>query len=201
MQQLDQALESTELRSLRSFNTTYLIITQNVSARFGKHYFDSDHRMQIFDILFAKYYFDALYHFVRHRTCAPAWELLFTQCQKNKLMRWQYLALGVNAHVNNDLPLALQASNFGQAYYTDFQKINQIIYQSIPSVVRSFQEQNYIINWLKNNGVFAYQPILKLIIKCWRSNAWEAHHRLQQGQITPDQIAQKAMRVGKIFIM
>ncbi|GIW59345.1 MAG: hypothetical protein KatS3mg087_0411 [Patescibacteria group bacterium] len=84
MQQLDQALESTELQNLRAFNTTYLIITQSVSAQFDKHYFDSDHRMQVFDILFAKYYFDALYNFVHHQPCAPAWELLFSHCQKKQ---------------------------------------------------------------------------------------------------------------------
>lgn len=146
MQQLNQSLQHSNLHNLRVFNTTYLLITQAVYTKFGQQYFDDDKRMAQFDILFAQYYFDALYNFANNQPCAPAWQLLFTQCQKNKLMQWQYLALGVNAHVNNDLPLTLHDFQPEHTYLHDFQKINQLIYQCIPEVVHSFQEQNYIIN-------------------------------------------------------
>lgn len=199
MQQLNKTLVDTNLHNLLAFNNTYLIITQAVFQEFGTQFFQDNQRMEKLDIIFAKYYFDALHDYVQGAECAPAWKMLFDACKRNNLYQWQYMALGVNAHVNNDLPFTLYDANFGPDYQTDFNRINRILFQQIQNVVRSLNEKNHVLNILENNLVYLYRYGLSTIISKWRTSAWQNYQTLLQQPDHKTLISRNAARVATYF--
>jgi hypothetical protein len=199
MEYINNALISTHLFNAIIFNKTYLIITQAVAKEFGSEYFDDDSIMEQFDITFAKYYFNALNNYINNQNCPPSWKILFDSCQNNNLMQWQYMALGVNAHVNNDLALALHEANYGQSYKNDFIKVNDIINKQIPKVVHSFSETNTYINKFKNSLLSIYSPLLRYTIQNWRKNSWLTYTKLLKGQTNIEQIEQDSLKIGLVL--
>lgn len=199
MQQLSQALAHTELHNLRAFNTTYLIITQAVAQKFGQHFFANDRNMEKLDLIFAQYYFDALFAYTQGNTCAPAWRLLFDSCKRNNLHQWQYMGLGVNAHVNHDLPFTLRNADLGPSYLSDFNKINGILFQQIPSVVHSFKEKNPQLEFIKNKTASIYRYGLIIIIRSWRANAWQNYLKLIEPSDQTDKITANAVQIAHHF--
>ncbi len=85
MELLQAELESSDLRNLRFFNRTYLLITLAVQNKLGAHFLDNDQRMVNFDIAFAKYYFDALREYCLNKQIAPAWQQCFESARSKKL--------------------------------------------------------------------------------------------------------------------
>lgn len=196
---INQISKDTSFENIFAFNNTYLIITEIVKAKMDTGYFDDDKRMEKFDIIFAQYYFDALHSYLEGATCPSSWRVLFDAAKSNTSMQWQYMALGVNAHVNNDLALALYDADFGSQYKNDYLKVNTIIFKTIKQVVESFTEMNPIINQIKNNSVQLYSPILYLLIKNWRLNAWNNFEKLKQGTITKNQIENKSLNLATLI--
>jgi len=196
MQSLDQELSNTNLQNLKYFNTAYQIITQNVANQFQTNYFQSDTNMQNFDICFAKYYFNALNSFINLGKSDPAWQLLFENCSKNNLIKTQYLALGINAHVNNDLAFAIDDTKNNLVPETDYLKINQIIRDSIRQVFTSYKEI-FILENIKNITLPLTSPLLSSIIPKWRLNAWQNSLSLAKGDKSRDHIKKEAYKMAK----
>lgn len=197
MESLHQELLGSSLENLRAFNSTYLIITKGVIARIGTNFFNNDNAMELFDTRFAQYYFDALKNYCDSRPTARAWEILFDSCLNNNLFQFQYMALGVNAHVNNDLALTLYDIKVND--YHDYLKINDVIAQSISSVVLSFHEKSPAIEYCKNNLRDIYRLILVIIIRKWRKEAWNNYKILNNHSGYKYEIELNAARIAKIL--
>jgi hypothetical protein len=180
------------------FNTTYSIITTNVIAKMGKGYFDDDVRMNTLDVVFGRYYFQALKQYVDKKDCPPAWETLFT-AHENNHFAFVHMALGVNAHVNNDLPLTLYEVDPQDAYRKDYDLVNTIIDQSIEEVVNSFSEQQRYLEITKNNSKL-YYGFLSLLIQKWRIGAWDNYQKLKLGSTSQKEIEQKAHNISQKLI-
>jgi hypothetical protein len=196
MQSLEEELQDSDLQNLRYFNTTYLIITQNVSSKFHTNYFQNDTAMNSFDICFAKYYFEALNSFVKSQNSDPAWQILFESCKKNNLLKTQYLSLGVNAHVNNDLAFSIEDSKANPVPESDYQKINHIITSSLHQVFKSYKEVGPL-NSLKNISLPIIKPVLSNIIKNWRDKAWHNSISLANGTKSRDHVKKEALHIAK----
>ncbi|MDQ3099265.1 MAG: DUF5995 family protein [bacterium] len=194
MDALNNELLHSNMQNLRAFNTTYLIITKAVEARLGSGYFEDDASMPLFDIIFAQYYFYALKDYLQDKEVAPAWRILFDACKKNNLFQIQYMAIGVNAHVNNDLPLSL--SDMDKNNYQDYLKINHVISNAIPEVISSIKEKNIVIENIENNLLFVYKPFLAFLIKKWRHSAWQQYALLKENRIVKSQIEIRAKKIA-----
>ncbi len=180
MEELQHELANSSLAPLEYFNQTYLIISKHVFAKMGTGHFSDNDVMNNFDINFAHYYFNALKNYVDNKKTTPAWKVTFDFCKTDTPLPLIYLALGANAHVNNDLPLSLLDS-VGQAdFKQDYDKVNKIITDSIPEVVTYVHEPTF------------YSPFMAFLIKRWRSKAWKNYISLKQNTITKVSIEQKA---------
>lgn len=175
LEKLDDEVSGTNFANLRAFNHTYLIITRNVMRKLGTGFFSNDVTMQKLDINFAQYYFDALHNYVRVAKVPPLWQKLFNGVTQNKHFQFIYMAMGVDAHVNNDLALSLFAIKPNAAFKNDFDKINMIIMDSLREVVISLQEDVGLLEYGKNNFLIIYAPVLSIIIRRWRENAWHTY--------------------------
>lgn len=94
-------------------------------------------------IRFAGYYFDALDRFERGAEPPPAWAYAFHVAVRRQGFLLQDVLLGMNAHVNNDLPLVVAEILRGEQDETsvfrtvrrrfDHDQINRILHQVIPT--------------------------------------------------------------------
>ena len=196
---LEKELENTDLHNLRAFNHTYLIITKAVAAKLNTGYFQDDLQMEQLDINFAYYYFNALYNYIHKKSVPPSWKLLFDACKQGNKYQFIYMALGVNAHVNNDLGQSLNDVIKNIKYREDFDKVNQIIHNNTKEVVEWLDEKSSIIDHLKNIFQPLYAFVLDFIIRKWRDYAWKNFLELQGHKITKDQIEQNALGIGIIL--
>lgn len=193
---LQKELTGTDMENLRAFNKTYFIITTNVFNQLGKRYFRDEDSMQKLDIVFAQYYFDALKRYVTHQNITPSWKILFDNCKQNTSYQFIYMALGVNAHVNNDLGYSLFAVITDEQFKKDFDAVNKIIDESISEVVKELIETSSLVTLGQNYALGIYKWMLTAVIKKWRKNAWDNYLLLKSNGDT-EIIAQNAQRIAK----
>jgi hypothetical protein len=197
MENLENELQNTDMNNLIAFNHTYLIITKAVQQQLGKDYFHDDALMHRFDSHFAKYYFDALKKYVEGKKCAPAWKLLFDKCKENSLYQFMYMAMGVNAHVNNDLPFTIFDIIKDPEYIKDYMKVNVLIKKSIVEVVDFLDDRNPHIQFLKHTTKIFHEVVLYIIITIWRKRAWNNYVQLKVKKIEKKDIEQNAFTLAK----
>jgi hypothetical protein len=197
MRGIENEAKNTDLENIIPFTYTYRIITQNVAAHFKKKYFQDDALMEKFDITFAHYYFNALKKYVETGETTPAWQILFKNAHHNRFSRLKFMALGVNAHVNNDLAMALNDVIKVSQYENEYNKINNIIFESLDEVISGLNEKNFIYKIMYGNTQSLYFPILRKIITQWRANAWKNYELLQSDTTHSAYIVQKAHLVAR----
>lgn len=193
---LQEELTGTDLENLKAFNYTYYIITKNVAGKFGQDYFKHESLMEEFDINFAYYYFNALGDYMTGKKMAPAWKICFDFCRQDKSFQINYMALGVNAHVNNDLALSLHDIIKTEGFKEDFDKVNQVIAESLSEVIAALEEKNPAFNKLKNQFQGQYAVILNGIICRWRAQAWNNYLNLRKKEVVVEQIETKASQMA-----
>lgn len=197
---LDRELQGTDMHNLIAFNHTYYIITKNVYNKLCSGYFKDDTLMQRIDTYFGNYYFDALNNYIHRNDCAPAWRILFDACRKDRNFQFIYMALGVNAHVNNDLPQTLQEALKGSEQADDYNRINTIISYSLNEVIESLHEKNKIISVSEKMFKNIYKHYLTYIIHKWRKRAWKNYLELQNHTITKEIVELDAKGKANILV-
>jgi hypothetical protein len=167
------------------FLSCYKLMTQNIIAAIESNDFEDVAWVNTLMENFAEYYFQALEAFESQPSKPPtAWRIAFQVAQKPQIHALQNLVLGVNAHINYDLVLALSAilspewqqlSVEGRKMrYRDHCHVNDVIYHTIDAV------QDQIID--------RYEPEFRLVDKIlgpidewmtslliadWREEVWE----------------------------
>lgn len=196
MAELQEELKNSDMENLIPFNTAYFIITKNVFARIGTGYFEHDKLMQQFDIHFAKYYFNALKNYVENKPAAPAWKTLFELCKQDSVYQSVYMALGINAHVNNDLAFSLYEVLKNNDFAADYYKVNHIIHNSLFEVIAAVTEKLPRIEKTKNKLKLPYSLYMDIIIKKWRNNAWNNYKYLKNNKKNKQTIEQNAQKIA-----
>ncbi len=111
------------------FAALYLQMTRRVQAGVREGLFDDGPRMDRFDTLFAKRYFAALARRRAGQEASRSWQVAFDATHEQDNIAIQHMLLGVNAHINFDLPFAaaLTAPDDITALQDDFERINDLI--------------------------------------------------------------------------
>jgi hypothetical protein len=193
LRSLDGQLKQSKLEQVRYFNSAYLVISEAVADRLGSGYFENDSLVERLDVRFMEYYVAALRDYVGGRPATPAWQRLFTYAPDGSGSRMCYLALGVNAHVNNDLGMCLNDVGADANFEKDFLRVNALIDQSRDIVAQRC-------------GIMTpYHPVVKLgmriMIRSWRLHAWRVMKRLNRTQSRPqveaaaDEVAYQLQRL------
>ena len=89
------------------FLTTYRNTTEAVSNELAGGGFVDATWLERLDIVFASLYLDALDAWNRGESCSEPWRVAFEYAKNPKLPVLRHVLLGMNAHINYDLPLAL----------------------------------------------------------------------------------------------
>ncbi len=90
-----------------AFLRVYYTMTGSVGLRLERNYFLDRAWVERVAIRFAWYYFDALDRYERFDGPPPAWAYAFDIARRREGFLLQDVLLGMNAHINNDLPLVV----------------------------------------------------------------------------------------------
>jgi len=108
MQTIDALCADTD--GLKWFNRLYLRVTESVAARAATGGFRDSAWMAQLDVLFAGLYFDALRCAFSGARAPGCWRALFDRRDTVAIAPVQFAVAGVNAHINHDLAMAIEAA-------------------------------------------------------------------------------------------
>lgn len=169
---LEANLPKSDLKNLKLFNKTYKIITMGVKEKIGNGFFNDDKWMVKLDVEFAKLYFKALIDHIDGGNIPKAWQFAFDLMKKSDKPKYVYLLLGINAHINNDLPIAT-AKIFNKNRKQDFILINKILEGKIDLIIKELNEDSKMLRVMQ--GIFRpiSQNFLIDMLIGWREEAWK----------------------------
>jgi hypothetical protein len=171
------------------FSLTYLRVTQAYRAAIDQPFFDNTQFVNYEDTVFAHYYFAAFDAWAGGNIAdvPPAWRIAFNAAAKHKVSAAGDLLLGINAHVQRDLPLVLYSiggltAPDGTSRKPDFDRVNIILNHVmgplIAEIARRFDptiDDTSLPMSLDEVALFQ-------LLAGWRENAWRNAELLADAQ-------------------
>lgn len=171
---LDYFKQQPRHTGLVPFLQIYALVTKAVvQGSLGKaNYFHNPAAVETLDVYFASLYFQPLLKFLDGQTKLPTpWRTYYSYCRSGRQNAFVELLLGINAHINGDLPICLAHLRYQEL--DDFKKINRILSELVPAVMY-FLTVHYH-NTLALGGLvlpqFTHEEFYRLIVQ-WRAQAW-----------------------------
>jgi Family of unknown function (DUF5995) len=194
------------------FATTYLELTKvfRRTIKGDSHFFQFPRYLYTEDALFADVYFNTVKAAERGRPVPPAWQIAFDTARSGEVNAGQDMLLGINAHVQNDMPFVVAALGThapnGASRKPDHDRVNKILNAAYQQVVDAVSNR--------------YDPLLKTtnaswnplddyggieVVKEWRENVWRnaerllnAHTKAERDQVA-SQIQQNAATWARLM--
>ncbi len=160
------------------FPALYARVTDRIQTAAATGRFAEPQRMEEFAQAFAHWYVRAR---TGQATVPGCWRAAFDVAGDGDLMIVQHLLLGINAHVNHDLPQVVveraPASGDLTGLRADFDAVNDILAETIPSVLASLGAVSRWVNVVAaRGGGRAFDFSLRVA----RTRAWDTAVRLQR---------------------
>ena len=134
------------------------------------------------DVFFDRY----LTAFRAHRDGAPttaAWGVAFAAAARRRLCVLQHLLLGMNAHINLDLAIAVaDAIPAGdlQAFRTDFDRMNDLLAALVNDVANDLAIVWPVLSWINRSFHDEDDVIIDFSMRLAREQAWRGALRLSR---------------------
>ncbi|MFM2076138.1 MAG: hypothetical protein RJA49_28 [Actinomycetota bacterium] len=157
------------------FPAMYAQVTDRIRAAAASGRFDDAARMERFAETFAGFYTRARAGTGDVPRC---WQGAFDVAGDGRLMIVQHLLLGINAHVNNDLPqvvVALAGDADLAPLKPDFDAVNTILAETLPMVLHSL---GTVSRWVNVVAARGGQRVFDFSLVVARDQAWRAAERL-----------------------
>jgi Family of unknown function (DUF5995) len=191
------ACVDTEVRRLRAaqdgfrcdhravFATTYLQLTRafRTVVRKQKGFFDYPRYLYLEDALFADVYFNTLTAWRRGKPVPPAWRIALETARSGQVNAGQDMLLGINAHVQNDMPFVIAALGLrtreGASRKPDHDRVNEILDAAYEQVVEAVARR---YDPLVSTTNASWNPVDDIggleLVKGWREGVWRNAERL-----------------------
>jgi hypothetical protein len=167
------------------FATTYLELTKALRTTLAARpsFFSDSKYLYVEDALFANTYFNTASDYARGKPVPPAWRIAFDTARKSEVNAAQDMLLGINAHVQNDMPFLLaalgQRTRSGASRKPDHDKMNEILDAGYEQVVRAVEDRFDPLMATTNAGWTSADDVAGLeMVKQWRENVWRNAERL-----------------------
>jgi hypothetical protein len=168
------------------FPALYRQVTLRVKRGIAEGFFEDGPRMERLDTVFANRYFAAYQTFRAGGEPPRCWQVAFRATRRDQLIILQDLLVGINAHINFDLGIAVAEVGPAGAIAGlrgDYEKINQILgelLQQAEAVVGRFSP---MIGLLDQIGGRDETAALNFSIDAARDDAW--NHALILAHLPP----------------
>jgi hypothetical protein len=160
------------------FSLTYLRVTQEYRRTIDEPFFDDTSFVNYEDTLFAHYYFSAYDSWAGGRTedVPPAWRIAFNAAARHTDSAVGDLFLGINAHVQRDLPLVLYSIGLvapdGTSRKPDHDRVDQILNRVTDDVIAEIARRFDPTIDDTNLPTSLDDATLFQTIVAWREKAW-----------------------------
>jgi hypothetical protein len=184
---------------LAPFALAYLRTTQEyqtVAAQPG--FFEDATFVNVEDSFFAAYFFGAYDEWNAGNTAAVprAWQIAFGAARDRSMSGLGDILLGMNAHINRDLPYILAGLGLvapdGSSRHGDHEKVNVFLNMIVTSMLDEEAARfDPTINDLKSPLSLTYDAFMAIVV-AWRENAWLNAQRLVVARTPADRSAVEA---------
>nr|HWI60515.1 DUF5995 family protein [Symbiobacteriaceae bacterium] len=166
-----------------AFLRTYATMTASVRDRMEQEFFIDPKWIERVALRFAWWYFDALDRYEAGANPPPAWAYAFDVARSRRGFLLQDILLGMNAHINNDLPMVvaeiLRVEGDDSALLRsvrrrwDHDQINRVLHLVIPTVEDEVSlHYGRLIRPLGRVMGTLDQSLSTFGLKTWRDNVW-----------------------------
>lgn len=160
------------------FSLTYLRVTQEYRRTIDEPFFDDTSFVNYEDTLFADYYFSAYDSWAAGRIAEvpPAWRITFNAASRHAVSALGDLFLGINAHVQRDLPFVLYSIGLvapdGTSRKPDHDRVNEILNRvTDPAIAEIARRFDPTIEYTNLPTMFDDTTVFQIIV-AWREKAW-----------------------------
>lgn len=151
------------------FPALYARVTAEVARRVAAGAFEDGERMVRLATTFAGYYVKAFRREVPRPRC---WQATWDVCGDGRLLIVQHLLLGINAHINHDLPSAVVDVD---APHADFLAVNEVLGSVYQVVLRDLDG---VARWTNEAARLGGGRLFNFSLHVARDQAWGASRRL-----------------------
>ncbi len=167
------------------FDTTYLVLTETLRdvLREDPGFFRYPRALETEDALFARYYVDTLRAHAAGKPVPPAWQVAFDTAEHADVSATGDMLLGINAHVQNDMPFVLAAlglrTRHGDSRKVDHDRFNAVLDRAYERVVHAVADRFDPAVSLTNSDATPADDVFGLqLVRGWRENVWRNAERL-----------------------
>lgn len=196
------------------FATTYLTLTRVMrrTMRADRHFFHDRRAILFEDALFAAIYFRTLKRFRLGRSVDPAWRIALENAAGGDLQGAGDMLLGINAHVQNDMPFLLAAITLldreGRSRKPDHDAENRILDDAFGAVVRRVSGRYDPLTALERHDLSPATDVFAIeLVKAWREGVWRNAERLvnartaAQRRSVADTIREQAGATAQLIVV
>ena len=180
LQKQTLVLPKTNIKQLAVFNAVYIVISKGFEYGLKTNLFEEPKKIEKLCIVFASYYFAAINEYYKTNSLPPVWLHVTKAKTKPEFIK---LLLAANAHINYDLPQALNTKKLNISK-TDYYAADRIFKNSVSEIIESFSETHTFYNFIKANFRVLYQRPLIAVIIHWRHRAWKNHLVIQNQKLS-----------------
>ncbi len=167
------------------FSLAYLRTTEEyLRSTLTPGFFDKPALVNHEDVAFSRMYLDAYDDWAddRVRMVPPAWRVAFEAADSRRVSGSGNLLLGMNAHVNRDLPFVLAATGLvardGSSRKRDHDQINVMLNRVVePLVTEAAARFDPGIAFVPTPYGVGYTGLMQMLV-AWRETAWRQAERL-----------------------
>jgi hypothetical protein len=158
------------------FPALYARVTSRIAASIADGQFEDGERMDVFATTFAAYYIRAFRQEIPRPRC---WQASWAVTTSDDLLIVQHLLLGINAHVNHDLPQAVievadRTGDLAGARH-DFNAINDVLAATAVGVLRDLDR---VSRWVNEVAALGGGRAFNFSLRVARARAWSAAEHL-----------------------
>lgn len=154
------------------FPALYSRVTARIAASIDAGAFDDGPRLDRFATRFASHYVATAGD---RAACPRCWQASWNVCADAHLLIVQHLLLGINAHVNFDLPLAVveMADERGdlRSMRVDFFAVNEVLAATYVDVIKDLDR---VSRWVNGMARLGGGRAFNFSLKVARDRAWQA---------------------------
>jgi hypothetical protein len=180
------------------FTTTYLTLTKvfRKLIRTQPDLYEHPHYLYTEDALFADVYFDTVHAYRDGATVPPAWRIAFETAASGNANGAQDMLLGINAHVQNDMPFVVAALGLrtpgGESRKPDHDAVNLVLNHAYQPVVDAIKDHYDSLVGYTNSDLTPLDDVAGLeLVRGWREVVWREAERLVNAktQVERNQVA------------
>jgi uncharacterized protein DUF5995 len=167
------------------FDTTYLTLTKVFRGllRTQPDLYEHPHYLETEDALFADMYFDTVHAWDAGAAVPPAWRIAFQTAASGNANGAQDMLLGINAHVQNDMPFVVAALGLrtpsGESRKPDHDAVNIVLNHAYQPVVDAIKDHYDPLVGITNSDLTPLDDVAGLeLVRGWREIVWREAERL-----------------------